>query len=128
MLAWYTAVALSFLPPTSLPTMVAFGERIAEAVSRAPIDLRNHYIAYASLKEVLDRPEQLRAGDTLAAQISAGGEETDPCVGFLRIVSFELERVANFVRRRPVTHIKTGTPPPPWEVGSKEGGSCHERR
>ena len=42
--------------------MVAFGERIAEAVSRAPIDLRNHYIAYASLKEVLDRPEQLRAG------------------------------------------------------------------
>ena len=86
--------------------MVAFGERIAEAMSRAPIDLRNHYIAYASLKEVPDRPEQLRAGDTLAAQIPAGGEETDPCVG-LRIVSFELERVANFVRRRPVTHIRT---------------------
>jgi len=79
--------------------MVAFGERIAEATSRAPSDLRNHYIAYASLKEVLSRPEQLRAGGTLAAQISAGGEETDPCVGFLRIVSFELERVANFVRQ-----------------------------
>ena len=63
--------------------MVAFGERIAVRRGREPRAHRHRsshrspqplhrYIAYARLKEVLDRPEQLRAGDTLAAQISAG--------------------------------------------------------
>ena len=76
-------------------------DSMMEEIARSPAEQSMHYIDYATLDGMLNRPEDLAASESLRAKLSkdnsVSGSAEKPKVRFLRMIENELERINTYV-------------------------------